>query len=125
MAAEKLTKGRFVQIIIMLTLLITAFIWRTYNNEVAKNVACKQNEDCVFYVNNLLFTAKFSKGVITLKSEKNDWDIEPVSEQVQLEKVGDLWIITRSNPNLLVSIEVSSNDEKPQLIHLKSMSNGF
>ncbi|MCQ1059866.1 hypothetical protein LRP52_30215 [Photobacterium sp. ZSDE20] len=29
MAAEKLTKGRFIQIIFLMTVLVTAFVWRT------------------------------------------------------------------------------------------------
>lgn len=39
MAAEKLTKGRLIQILFLLAVLITAFVWRTvtYKNEQAEN----------------------------------------------------------------------------------------
>ena len=40
MAAEKLTPGRFAQIIIMLTLLVAAFTWRTLDYDKQDQLEC-------------------------------------------------------------------------------------
>lgn len=52
MAAQKLTKGRLAQIIIMLCILIIAFTWRTatYNKE--QNVTCNPKVACSIRMNN-------------------------------------------------------------------------
>ena len=50
MAAEKLTRARFAQIIIMLTLLIAAFIWRTMTHNEHGNVECELKPSCTFNV---------------------------------------------------------------------------
>ncbi|MGR5064907.1 hypothetical protein [Photobacterium sp. DNB22_13_2] len=41
MAAEKLTKGRFIQILFLMAVLITAFVWRTvtYDNSEGENIS--------------------------------------------------------------------------------------
>ncbi|MFA0077865.1 hypothetical protein AB4427_06885 [Vibrio artabrorum] len=46
MAAQKLTKARLVQIIIMLAVLITAFIWRTINHESNETIKCIVSKPC-------------------------------------------------------------------------------
>ncbi len=45
MAAQKLTKARLAQILIMLSLLIGAFFWRTFTYETNREVDCSQNND--------------------------------------------------------------------------------
>ncbi|MCG7516944.1 hypothetical protein [Vibrio sp. MMH1-50] len=46
MAAQKLTKARLAQILIMLSLLIGAFFWRTFTYETSKEVDCSQKQRC-------------------------------------------------------------------------------
>ncbi|TOP98943.1 hypothetical protein, partial [Vibrio parahaemolyticus] len=46
MPAQKLTKARLAQILIMLSLLVGAFFWRTFTHETSTSVDCSQKERC-------------------------------------------------------------------------------
>ncbi|MGR5238919.1 hypothetical protein [Vibrio alfacsensis] len=46
MPAQKLTKARLAQILIMLGLLVTAFLWRTFTYEQVLTFDCSQKERC-------------------------------------------------------------------------------
>ncbi len=46
MAAQKLTKARLAQILIMLSLLVIAFFWRTFTYETNSTVDCSQKQRC-------------------------------------------------------------------------------
>ncbi|TNZ67569.1 hypothetical protein CGK42_21070, partial [Vibrio parahaemolyticus] len=46
MPAQKLTKARLAQILIMLSLLVGAFFWRTFTHETSTSVECSQKERC-------------------------------------------------------------------------------
>jgi hypothetical protein len=46
MAAEKLTKYRLGQIIVILCVLVIAFIWRTYTYQNAKHINCIAHNPC-------------------------------------------------------------------------------
>ncbi|MCJ2376600.1 hypothetical protein LNL84_07095 [Vibrio sp. ZSDZ34] len=50
MAAERLTKARLAQILAMLTLLVIAFTWRTFNHNVEPKVECQVNEQCIISI---------------------------------------------------------------------------
>ncbi len=52
MAAEKLTSARLIQIIIMMTLLVTAFVWRTldYQDAEDQGVCLSSDKQCDFPV---------------------------------------------------------------------------
>lgn len=110
MAAQKLTKGRLVQIIIMLSLLIVAFTWRTINYKDEKNITCKLGETCEFQINetNLLVT-NYSTG-ITLNTPENltikAKIIEGSGNIVQHDKK---LIITKQSNN--VKLKISSENE--------------
>ncbi|MFA0553308.1 hypothetical protein AB4538_20910 [Vibrio lentus] len=46
MAAQKLTKGRLVQIIVMLVILIAAFTWRTVTYDQDETINCIVSKPC-------------------------------------------------------------------------------
>ncbi|WP_114764451.1 hypothetical protein [Vibrio rhodolitus] len=75
MAAQKLTKGRFVQIIIMLTLLIVAFFWRTITYQDVIKVDCEGKNTCSFKVNETEFTAKFEAEMLSISTQNSGWTI--------------------------------------------------
>lgn len=52
MAAQKLTKGRLVQIIVMLVILIAAFTWRTVTYDNNETVNCIVSKPCEFGIDN-------------------------------------------------------------------------
>ncbi len=96
MAAEKLTRGRFVQIIIMLTILIAAFIWRTVDHQKVINVACSIDEKCTFFVNDFRFYATLSKQNIKLETDENDWRVRLIDSDEILPRNGNIYLINSS-----------------------------
>ncbi|CAM4408393.1 hypothetical protein [Vibrio agarivorans] len=107
MAAEKLTKGRIGQILVMMTLLISAFWWRTFehNDTGSKIVSCDIGSTCHIHEmltnvqlrveNNVLVLDGVTSGWrVTVKNalpmHSNDSSITfdlPSTEQDQLELV--------------------------------------
>ena len=76
MAAQKLTKGRLAQIILMLTILVVAFIWRTINFSNPEAISCFLQPNCSFTIDKARFSAvKNDKGV-SLSLPSSDWSIE-------------------------------------------------
>ncbi|WP_194435468.1 hypothetical protein [Vibrio fluminensis] len=104
MAAQKLTKGRFVQIIIMLTLLIVAFLWRTITYQDVITVNCGAQKQCNFKVNETQFTAKIESEMLSISASDSDWSIkgadiiqeEPKIWQIGLEESKQLSLINNS-----------------------------
>ena len=78
MAAQKLTKGRFVQIIIMLTLLVAAFFWRTMTYNKVVRVNCVAQTECNFDVNGSQFTATINDKMLEIRTSNMDWTIQGV-----------------------------------------------
>ncbi|MBA5763469.1 hypothetical protein H2O73_13985 [Vibrio sp. 404] len=90
MAAQKLTKGRFVQIIIMLTLLIVAFFWRTMTYNEVVRVNCVGQTECNFDVNGSQFTATINGKMLEIRTSEMNWILqgsEATSESNQLWKL--------------------------------------
>ena len=67
MAAQKLTKGRLVQIIVMLIILIAAFTWRTVTYDNNETVSCIVSKPCEFGIdnNNVCVSNNFYKSFIS------------------------------------------------------------
>ncbi|GEA50873.1 hypothetical protein VIN01S_16770 [Vibrio inusitatus NBRC 102082] len=66
MAAEKLTKGRLIQIIVTFTVLIVAFTWRTFEHSDNKSV----NETSCIAVNSCRFEFNRNDYLLELDTEK-------------------------------------------------------
>lgn len=75
MAAQKLTRGRFAQIIIMLSILIAAFIWRTIDHDSTIDLTCEEDEKCTFYVNDTLFDVKVMGDTVHLSVGEKGWEV--------------------------------------------------
>lgn len=83
MAAQKLTKARLVQILIMLSLLIGAFFWRTFTYETNREVDCSQKQRCDVTIGaEKIIINKTSKG-FSIESSKTD------SLKIDLNQTGD------------------------------------
>lgn len=93
MAAQKLTRGRFVQIIIMLVLLITAFTWRTMSFNASNNIQCELKPNCTFTVKNEHFEARKDDEKIVLDKPSDEWKIEPQSGDMKVIEKSDHWVI--------------------------------
>lgn len=110
MAAEKLTRGRFVQIIIMLTILIAAFIWRTVDHQKVINVACSIDEKCTFFVNDFRFYATLSKQNIKLETDENDWRVRLIDSDELLPRNGNIYLINLSPEIDEITFQLSSKN---------------
>ena len=107
MAAEKLTRGRFVQIIIMLTLLIGMFIWRTVTFDESKSVECQLKPNCTFTVKSTQFHANRAESKIVLVKPSNNWVIQPKSNEITVLENDASWEIY---PNGNSSFEIELSD---------------
>ncbi|UUM31888.1 hypothetical protein [Vibrio japonicus] len=109
MAAQKLTRGRFVQIIIMLTLLLAAFFWRTVNHDFAENISCRLGNECVFHIEKSQFIASLSEGSISIISEDDSWEIDALSSHSSIERNGHSWIIYFPETQKEMMVKFTSN----------------
>jgi hypothetical protein len=91
MAAEKLTRGRFVQIIIMLTLLVTVFIWRTITFTEPQILECNLKPNCAFSVKNELFNAQKLEDRVVIQKPSNNWIIEPKNSTLKIIENDSNW----------------------------------
>lgn len=63
MAAEKLTKARLVQILIIFSVLATAFTWRTFQHQPQQNTdtACQIDQTCTLKVDDIELSMLFER----------------------------------------------------------------
>ncbi|EGU47993.1 hypothetical protein VII00023_00485 [Vibrio ichthyoenteri ATCC 700023] len=107
MAAQKLTKGRFVQIITMLTVLISAFFWRTFTYEEPKKVTCKLQQSCAFYVNDAQFLAQFNLEVIKVVTPNDSWEI---NDGIKIDTANNTWQLNDSSLRVIELMNSKSNE---------------
>lgn len=50
MPAQKLTRARLIQILLMLTLLLIAFFWRTATHHIQPMISCQKYSECVIHL---------------------------------------------------------------------------
>lgn len=110
MAAQKLTRGRLIQIIVLMIVLITAFVWRTvtYQAQPTAKVqakVCSLNAgDCLFNINNKPVTVKLlpvvPKAEVPLILHINNVDVNPVAKVSGVNmNMGTLPIIFKQKQN--------------------------
>lgn len=97
MAAEKLTRGRFAQIIIMLTLLITAFIWRTMAYKEQGNVECELKPSCTFNVKNSSINAVLEGSKLVVEKPTGNWQLTSANSQLKVESKEKSWEVELSS----------------------------
>ncbi|EHK9546941.1 MULTISPECIES: hypothetical protein [Vibrio] len=116
MPAQKLTKARLAQILIMLSVLIGAFFWRTFTHESVNSVDCSQKERCDVTIEGEIITInRDSMGISletiessTLKIDLNqsgnfinlnekhksvEWDIMPESKKITFKKGENIVVV--------------------------------
>ncbi|MEH0740970.1 hypothetical protein H4F05_05530 [Vibrio cholerae] len=107
MAAQKLTRGRFAQIIIMLTLLLTAFFWRTITHTDAIEVVCELKPACTFVVENDRFTAKFEANEIIITKPNTKWLLKSLESPQTITESDTDW---RLEPPVYEALSLSLQD---------------
>ncbi|UTZ21751.1 hypothetical protein [Vibrio campbellii] len=83
MAAQKLTKARLAQILIMLSLLIGAFFWRTFTYETNREVDCSQKQLCDVTIGTEKIIINKTSNGFSIESSKTD------SLKIDLNQTGD------------------------------------
>ncbi|OEF30184.1 hypothetical protein [Vibrio rumoiensis] len=96
MAAEKLTKARLVQIVVIFIILVIAFTWRTIEHGKDSNmkITCKIGEICLFKDSETTHSMLFnqvspSELKITLQPIKN-------TKENESEIINSIWISSRT-----------------------------
>lgn len=110
MAAQKLTRGRFVQIIIMLTLLLTAFFWRTASYNSVANIDCKTGIECVFDTGNGGFSAYLNESSLSIIPHDENWSLEVLSPYTSIQKNEQNWMIHFSESQDEITIKLTSHE---------------
>ncbi|WP_105901534.1 hypothetical protein [Vibrio gangliei] len=94
MAAEKLTKARLVQIIIIFSVLVTAFTWRTIEHKQPSNSdnSCQINQHCELNIAPLyakLVVEKVSKDNLTIQLQPIDLEEKSSESTLSLKSLSD------------------------------------
>ncbi|NLS12566.1 hypothetical protein HGP28_06575 [Vibrio sp. SM6] len=93
MPAQKLTKARLVQILVMMILLIGAFSWRTLVYEPSEQVSCQLNETCNAVVSGQKISLIYNQTNATIKGLSNKPIRLSFEEQHSVVPVQDKWRI--------------------------------
>jgi len=124
MAAQKLTKGRLVQIVLMMVVLIAAFTWRTVTYDDHYSATCKLIDSCEINIDshNILlskhkdgFLIETSESTTFAFSVENASEISSLDEQVWLVKTNELdpvIFVTDSQQQMRFTIQVTIPDDK-------------
>ncbi|SJL83115.1 hypothetical protein [Vibrio palustris] len=110
MAAEKLTKQRLMQIVIMMLLLIGAFTWRSWTYDEQKTLSCKGHEQCRIQVDSQMIEVfKTSMSSYEINQVPKGWML--TSQQGEFTQIAPQKWSMNINPNQLAQpIYVVLND---------------
>lgn len=94
MAAQQLTKGRFIQIIVILLILIAAFIWRTMTYQNKETINCIVSKPCQLTINkhNVLISDN-NLGYLIETSKTGKFVISNGGNGILEEKEASNWIL--------------------------------
>lgn len=123
MAAEKLTKARLAQILIMMAILIGAFTWRSVTHSKIEYF-CEIDSPCNFDFSDLsieiLPNIKDQALVLSTKPYDKNLQLSSLDKQVQIKVQGDKWMLSVKQIPTVIRIETTTNKkEVSALIRLK------
>ncbi|GLT19973.1 hypothetical protein GCM10007938_37560 [Vibrio zhanjiangensis] len=91
MAAEKLTLGRFAQIIIMLTLLVAAFTWRTLDYVEPDKLECNLTPKCTVNINDSSLIAYLEGETLIVSKPVGEWTMISQDPSLVVETDNERW----------------------------------
>lgn len=112
MPAQKLTKARLAQILIMLSLLVGAFFWRTFTYEASSVVDCSQKQRCDVTIGAAKIIINKATDGFSVESSESD------SVKIDLNQSGEFVIIDEIHQNV-----DWSDISKERVIYFKSNQN--
>lgn len=107
MPAQKLTKARLAQILIMLMVLVVAFFWRTFTHETPGRVDCSQKERCDVTISGQIITINRNTNGILIETPKSS------SLKIDLDQSGVF--INADNKHQLIEWKSISHNKKINL----------
>lgn len=117
MAAQKLTRARLVQIIIMMSVLIAAFSYRTITHDVTSTVDCSVNKQCKLRVGeeNITFLYQSETKVLNVtKSELLTFKVQNMDDV--LMKSAKQATIEGVDAPIRITVTASSGESKQVVI---------
>ncbi len=118
MPAQKLTKGRLIQILVSLTVLIIAFTWRTFHHDeivsdTMKTASCSSYPCTIQTKDNEFALVKRGQELYITDSKDNAAQIVLAKTQVQTLELGNITLIIQvlSKQEFELSID-DKNDNK-------------
>ncbi|MFN1550897.1 hypothetical protein [Vibrio natriegens] len=112
MPAQKLTKARLAQILIMLSVLVGAFLWRTFTHETPKSIDCSQKERCELTISGERITInRDSKGISieTLESSTLKIDLDQLGEFINVKDINKNIEWKSISPSKVIKLSVNQN----------------
>jgi hypothetical protein len=94
MPAQKLTKARLAQILIMLSVLVGAFFWRTFTHETLNSVDCSQKERCDLTISGEKISINRDSTGISIETPKSS------SLKIDLDQSGEFINVSEINQNI-------------------------
>lgn len=122
MAAEKLTKGRLAQILLMLVVLLTAFFWKTMKFESNQVIHCNLDSQCDFQIENhkvkidqvgegriaiqseLPMTIVSKMAVVEVEHNQNEWHVNYPKTFTKLDLLATLSLNPKSNYQMSITL---------------------
>ena len=122
MAAEKLTKGRLAQILLMLVVLSTAFFWKTMKFESNQVIHCNLDSQCNFQIEShkvqidqvgegaiaihseLPMTIFSKMAVVEVEQHKNEWHVYYPKTFTKLDLCATLSLNQKSNYQMSITL---------------------
>ncbi|ASA54449.1 hypothetical protein [Vibrio gazogenes] len=90
MPAEKLTKQRLIHIVVILTILVAAFFWRTYRYSKPEQLSCDYPCQVAIDGQSTLITTGKDAGSITIFPAQKSWSIVEQSSQIEENDDGQM-----------------------------------
>lgn len=118
MAAQKLTKGRLVQIVFMMVILLAAFTWRTVTYEQESNWQCDATLPCEIEIDDWnIKISNHSDGFLIETSKSEDLDIS-VEQPTQISQISkSRWLVQSNDADPVISV-TWAQQEKPLVVQL-------
>ncbi|CAV18621.1 MULTISPECIES: hypothetical protein [Vibrio] len=105
MAAQKLTKGRLVQIIVMLVILIAAFTWRTVTYDNDETVNCIISKPCQITIDKHNVLISGDNLGYSIETSKTGKFIINYNESGTLEEKGaSIWLLRTNAQNSSITV---------------------